>query len=66
MPVTSSNNSSGFSVLRVMSLATPLLVIAAIVVQFTDAYRAVPLGDLSIFDAHISEAMTYVPGVPSA
>jgi len=45
-----------------MSLAIPLLVIAAIVVQFTDAYRAVPLGDLSIFNAHIMEAMTYVPG----
>ena len=58
-------NADRFSVLRVLTVAAPLLVIAAVVVQYTDAYRAAPSGDLGIFQSHVRGDPYYVPGVPS-
>ena len=53
---------------RVLAVGIPLLVLAAIVVEFTDVYRAAPSGDLSILNTTISENRSsfMVLGVPSS
>ncbi|MAE64605.1 MAG: hypothetical protein CMJ18_10095 [Phycisphaeraceae bacterium] len=58
--------SEPFRIGRVLLIAAPLIVLGAIVIQYTGVYRAAPSSDLTLLQHELARRPWHMPGVPSA